>query len=304
MKFLLSFLFFLIFSSNTFSKEKFTEKCDGYCEGENLKVEMAQYPQPFPRIINGKRKKGQMWVTVRAVRKPKSLCIPFDSYINRSIPLKLKKKDFEKYMEDFRKGSEIFETSYNINACRPCPPGIKPSDKTGYCTVPMILLSTMHKTGWDKGYFDPDSFDLSQIAFGRDYSLDKFVNLSEAVKTIALETLIFTISHREQLSFMRIKDKSTNQLVHAYTYTTFKTAAREQVTKATQYEMVLDQNLISYIDSYIEKIQSVYASVFDKRSEDFKNISKLYELIPNDDDLRLFENNFERVSTFHTQNRN
>ena len=304
MKFLLSFLFFLFFFSNAFSKEKFTEKCDGFCEGENLKIEMAAYPQPSYRIINGKRKKSPMWVQVRAVRKPQSLCIPFDSYISRAIPLKLKKKDFDKYMDDFRKGSEIFEASYNINACRPCPPGIKSKTKTGYCTVPMIILSTRHKTGWDKGYFDPNEFDLSLIGFGRDYSSDKLVNLSEAINTIAIEILSFPISYKEEIGFMRLKDKETNQLVYLYSYTTYKTAAREQVTKQTELQMILEQNLTNYLSSYIENIQSVFTSVFDKRSEDFKNISKLYELIPTDDDLSFFKNNFEKVSTFHTQNRN
>ena len=76
MKLLLIFFILIFSSTSAYTKEKFNEKCDGFCEGENLKIETHAYPQPSYRIINGKKKKSPMWVITRAARKENSLCIP------------------------------------------------------------------------------------------------------------------------------------------------------------------------------------------------------------------------------------
>ena len=57
MKILLFLSIFFVLIGNTHSKEKFTEKCDGFCVGEKLKVEAAQYPEPTQIFVNGKKKK-------------------------------------------------------------------------------------------------------------------------------------------------------------------------------------------------------------------------------------------------------
>ena len=304
MKLLLIFFILIFSSTSAYTKEKFNEKCDGFCEGENLKIETHAYPQPSYRIINGKKKKSPMWVITRAARKENSLCIPFDSYINRVVPRKLKKKDFEKHMEDYRQGTDIFETTYSINSCRPCPAGMKSPNKTGYCTITMIFLQVMYKTGWDKGYYDPNTIDFTGLGLGRDYSPDVLVNLSEAIDKIALEYLNFPVSMKKDLSILRFKDKATDEIYYAYSYLTYKTSAKVQVRKETQMQMLQDQNLINYLDDYIENMQSTYTAVFDPRNNDYKNISKLYELIPSDEELDLFKSSFKDVATFHIQNRN
>ena len=305
MKILLFLSIFFVLIGNTHSKEKFTEKCDGFCVGEKLKIEAAQYPEPTQIFVNGKKKKAPMWTITRAVRKPKSVCIVFDSYLNRVIPKEFKKNETEKNMKDFREGTEIFSVTYNINACRPCPAGMKPSkrDKTGYCNIEMFSLAVLYKNGFDKGYLPPDMADFSQLGVGRDVSFDIATNLPNANNQVVYEYLTFPVSLKKDLIVIRFKDKESNNLYYVYSYHTYKTTAKNQVRKQTQMDYVKDQNLIEFLDEYLEKIQKTFSSVWDKRHKNFENISKLYELIPNENELKVIENSFEEVVAFHIQNR-
>ncbi len=305
MRILLFFTFFLTLLSNVTAKEKYTEKCDGFCIGEKLEIGTYQYPQPSQIIINGKKKKNPKWMITRSASKPKSPCIVFDSYLERAIPRKIKKKDFDKYMKDFREGNEIFGASYNINSCRPCPAGMKPSkkDKTGYCPINMISLGVWYKTGFDKGYYPPEMANFSQIGLGRDGSFDILTDLPNANNQVVYEYITFPMSLKKDVEFIRFKDKESGNLFYVYTFYTYKTAAKNQVRKQSQMDYVKDQRLIDFLDNYIEKIQSTYSSVWDKNNKNFEDTSKLYDLIPNDNELSNFSNSFKEIASFHIQNR-
>ena len=306
MKALLFFTLFLTLLSNANAKEKLTEKCDGFCIGEKLEIGTYQYPQPSQIIINGKKKKNPKWMITRSASKPKSPCIIFDSYLERAIPRKIKKKDFDKYMKDFREGNEIFGASYNIHACMPCPAGMKrtKNDKTGFCPVNMISLGVWYKTGFDKGYYPPEMIDFSKIGLGRDSNFDILTNLPNANNQVVLEYLVFPTSPKKEVEFLRFKDKSSGKLFFAYTIYTYKTAGRKQISKQSQMDYVTDQRLIEYLEEYIERLQTTFASVWDEKNKNYKDSSKLYDLIPNDNELERFENSFPEIKTFHIQSRN
>ena len=305
MKILLILFCFLFFLTNANSKEKFTEKCDGFCIGEKLTFEGHGYPQPSQVIINGKKKKRPKWVLARSASKPKSPCIIFDSFIERAIPKTFKKNETEKNMEDYRKGTEIFGASYSVNACRPCPAGMKPSkrDKTGYCPITMSSLVIMYKTGFDKGYYPPEMVDFSQIGLGRDESFDILTNLPNANNQVVIESIVFPMSLKKEVEFIRFKDKASGNLFYVYSFYTYKTAAKNQIRKQTQMDYVKDQRLIDYLDEYIKKTQLNFSSVFDKNNQNFEDVSKLYDLIPNDNELNNFNNSFKEIGSFHIQNR-
>ena len=305
MKTLFLLCFFLILIGNASAKEKLTEKCEGFCVGEKLKIGTYQYPQPSQIIINGKKKKNPKWMITRSASKPKSPCIIFDSYIERAIPRKVKKKDFDKYMEDFRKGNEIFGASYNINSCRPCPAGMKPkkNNKTGYCPINMISLGIWYKNGFDKGYYPSEIIDFSKIGLGRDSNFDILTNLPNANNQVVYEYISFPMSIKKEVEFIRFKDKASGNLFYVYTFYTYKTAAKNQIRKQTQMDHVKDQRLIDFLDGYIEKMQRTYATVWDKNNKNFEDTSKLYGLIPNDNELSNFSNSFKEIASFHIQNR-
>ncbi len=306
MKTILTIIFFLFSTIAVLGNEKL-KKCDGFCEGEELEITVAAYPQPSYRVIDGKRKKSPKWMIARVAQQPDSPCIIFDSFIERAIPRKVKKKDFDKYMEDFRTGNEIFQTMYSINSCIPCPAGKKPDKKykkTGYCVLPMITLFVMYKTGWDKGYFPPETADFSILGIGgRDTNFDILNNLPNANDKVVFEILTFPTSLKDELEIARYKDKSTGKLDWIYHFNTYKTAARNQIRKQTEWQYVNDTNLTNYLNSYVEKTQKIYSSVFNKGSENYKKTSKLYELIPTDNDLKNFNQSFKKVATYHVQNR-
>ncbi len=302
MKLLIFILFFSFFLNNAFTKDK----CDGFCTGEELEIGIYAYPQPSEIIINGKKKKNPKWMITRSASKPKSPCIIFDSYLERAIPRKIKKKDFEKYMKDFREGNEIFGASYNINSCRPCPAGMKPSKKykkTGYCTINMINMGVWYKTGFEKGYYPPEMADFSQMGVGRDGSFDVLTDLPNANNQVVYEFLKFPMSFKKEVEFIRFKEKATGNLFYIYSIYTYKTSAKNQIKKQTQHQYVEDPKLINYLDEYIEYMQKTYSSVWDKKHENYNQVSKLYDLIPDDNELKKFESSFPEVKTFHIQNR-
>ena len=44
--------------------------------------------------------------------------------------------------------------------------------------------------------------------------------------------------------------------------------------------------------------------MFNIGGKEFKNISKLYELIPTNDDINIIKGSFEKAAQFHIQTRN
>ena len=253
MRVLVIFFIFLFSICNVNAKEKFTEKCDGYCEGENLKFEARQYPSKFENAF-GKKSKKPLWTIARAVRKPNSTCMIFDSFIERAVPIKVKKKDKEKYMKDFRSGNDIISANYSINSCRPCPAGVKASkhDKTGYCTIEMIKLDVMYKNGFDKKYFPPDMIDMSVVSFERDETFDILTDLPNANNQVVMEIFNFSLSLKKDVEIVRIKEKGTGNFYYFYSFFTYKTASKQQIKKVSERQFIQDQNLIDFLNDYMK----------------------------------------------------
>ena len=105
------------------------------------------------------------------------------------------------------------------------------------------------------------------------------------------------------MEFIRFKDKASGNLFYVYSFYTYKTAAKNQIRKQTQMDYVKDQRLIDYLDEYIKKTQLNFSSVFDENNQNFKDVSMLYDLIPNDNELNNFNNSFKEIGSFHIQNR-
>tara|TARA_B100000989_G_scaffold173678_1_gene130234 strand:+ start:39 stop:986 length:948 start_codon:yes stop_codon:yes gene_type:complete len=307
------FIFFLFFSNNTFSKEKYTEKCDGFCEGEILEFLTKEYHMPIETM--NKKKIGYSWVQARGVKKPNSTCLIFNSFVNRALPNEIvkgtvKEKDFNKYMEDFKKGTEIYSVSYSINSCRPCPIGMKPNkkDKTGYCTIPMIGLTVWYAKAWEIGFIPQGFVDIKQVGIGREKTFDPLANLPEANSQVVVEMIDIPISYKKDLEILRIKDKATGILIYGYRFYTYKTAAKVQEKSISEFRQLGehqdDFELINFLSKYINDVQMDFSLVYDKNHPYFHDKSKLYDLIFDDNDLSKFEKKFNDVKIFHIQNRN
>ena len=145
--------------------------------------------------------------------------------------------------------------------------------------------------------------NFSQIGLGRDGSFDILTDLPNANNQVVYEYITFPMSLKKDVEFIRFKDKESGNLFYVYTFYTYKTAAKNQVRKQSQMDYVKDQRLIDFLDNYIEKIQSTYSSVWDKNNKNFEDTSKLYDLIPNDNELSNFSNSFKEIASFHIQNR-
>ena len=53
--------------------------------------------------------------------------------------ISVKKSEEEKYMKDFKEGTNMYNAYYEINTCIPCPPGGSKSkrNKSGFCPIPV-----------------------------------------------------------------------------------------------------------------------------------------------------------------------
>ena len=113
--------------------DTFTEKCVGYCKGEIYDYNKHEGPYTAYRFKKGKLKKAPIWNIYRGLTVNKTVCTPFLSWVSRSIPIKVKKKDREKYLKDFREGTDIYQSHYEINSCMPCPPNLATkNNKSGF----------------------------------------------------------------------------------------------------------------------------------------------------------------------------
>ena len=220
------FFFFLLFSTNLKAEKiykiygeqetgKVSEKCNGFCEGEKLSLTIAGSVQKTKRIINGKKKNAPKWVEYRGINVPKTACVPFLSWNERAIPLKVKKSEMDKYMKDFREGTDMYLSHYEINTCIPCPPKVATSrNKSGFCPIPMFSLDVVMKQAFDYGFMEPE--DLSQIELGRDMTGDININLKDALKNIVYERLYLSESLKSSIVFVRFIPKELGMPIYVY----------------------------------------------------------------------------------------
>ena len=279
------------------------EKCLGFCEGEKLKLTIAASVQKTKRIINGKRKNAPKWVTYNGIHVPKTACIPFLSWHERIIPIKWKKSEQEKYMMDFKEGTDMYNAHYEINTCMPCPPKVKSKrNKSGFCAVPMFYLDIVFKQAFDFGFLEPT--DLSVYKIGREITGDIGINLKNALSGIVYEQLTLAESLKSDIAFLRFIEKTSNERFYAYFRITYKTTAKQQAIKMTDRQLLMDEDLAIYLDDFIYNFQKSYSEVFNMKGKDFENFSKLYDLIPTNEDINLLKKNFPKAVKFHIQTRN
>ena len=309
------FIFFFILISTSLKAEtvykiygeqetgKTTEKCNGFCEGEKLNLTIASAVQKTKRIINGKKKTAPKWVEYRGINVPKTSCIPFLSWNERAVPIKVKKSKQDQYMKDFREGTDMYNAYYEINSCIPCPPGGSKSkrNKSGFCPIPMYSLEVVMKQAYDYGFLEPE--DLSQVTIGRDITGDLDINLKNALNSIVYERLYLSESLKSSIVFIRMIDKASNQRVYYYTILRYKTAAKQQSIKQDEIQFLDDEDLASNLDDLINNIQKNFSEVFNMKSSKFENFSLMYDLIPSNEDIELLKNNFPKAAAYHIQNR-
>ena len=283
---------------------KVTEKCNGFCEGEKLNLTIASAVQKTKRIINGKKKTAPKWVEYRGINVPKTACIPFLSWNERAVPLKVKKSEEEKYMKDFKEGTNMYNAYYEINSCIPCPPGGSKSkrNKSGFCPIPMYSLEVVMKQAYDYGFLEPE--DLSQVTIGRDITGDLDINLKNALNSIVYERLYLSESLKSSIVFIRMIDKASSQRVYFYTTLKYKTASKQQPIKQDEMQFLDDEDLASNLDDLINNIQKNFSEVFNMKGSKFENFSLMYDLIPSDEDIELLKNNFPKAAAYHIQTRN
>ena len=308
-------LFFLLLFSTNLKAEKIykiygeqevgkaKEKCTGFCEGEKLNLTIASAVQKTKRIINGKKKTAPKWVEYRGINVPKTACVPFLSWNERAVPIKVKKSKQKEYMDDFRQGTDMYNAHYEINTCMPCPPKVKSSNnKSGFCAVPMYSLDVVMKPAFDYGFLPPE--DLSTTKIGRDITGDLAINLKKALNSIVYERLYLSESLKSNIIFQRVIDKASGQRVFVYTTLGYKTAAKQQVIKQDRVQTLNDENLAKNLDELIHNIQKNFSEVFNMKGSNFENFSLLYNLIPSNNDIELLKQNFPKAATFHIQTRN
>ncbi len=309
------FFFFLLFSTSLKAEKvykiygeqetgKVTEKCNGFCEGEKLNLTIASAVQKTKRIINGKKKTAPKWVEYRGINVSKTACIPFLSWNERAVPLKVKKSEEEKYMKDFKEGTNMYNAYYEINTCIPCPPGGSKSkrNKSGFCPIPMYSLEVVMKQAYDYGFLEPE--DLSQVTIGRDITGDLDINLKNALNSIVYERLYLSESLKSSIVFIRMIDKASSQRVYFYTTLKYKTASKQQPIKQDEMQFLDDEDLASNLDDLINNIQKNFSEVFNMKGSKFKNFSLMYDLIPSNEDIELLKNNFPKAAAYHIQTRN
>lgn len=309
------FFFFLLFSTNLSAEKvykiygepetgKVTEKCNGFCEGEKLNMHIASAVQKTKRIINGKKKTAPKWVEYRGINVANTACIPFLSWNERAVPLKVKKSEQEKYMKDFREGTNMYNAYYEINSCIPCPPGASKAkrNKSGFCPIPMYSLEVIMKQAYDYGFVEPE--DLSQVKLGRDITGDLDINLKDALDSIVYERLYLSESLKSSIVFIRMIDKASNQRVYYYTILKYKTAAKQQPIKQDEIQFLDDENLANNLDNLINSIQKNFSEVFNMKGSKFENFNLMYDLIPSNEDIELLKDNFPKAAAYHIQNRN
>lgn len=282
---------------------KATEKCNGFCVGEKLNLTIASAVQKTKRIINGKKKTTPKWVEYRGINVPKTACIPFLSWNERAVPLKVKKSEEEKYMKDFKEGTDMYNAYYEINTCMPCPPGGSKSkrNKSGFCPIPMFTLSVIMKQAYDYGFLEPK--DLSSIKIGRVITGDLDINLKNSLNSIVYEELYLSESLKSSLYFIRFLNNPSGERFYFYSRVTYKTPAKQQPIKQDEMQMLLDENLAKDLDGLILDIQKNYSEVFNIKGKNFDNFSLMYDLIPSLDEMKNLKKKFPKAAAYHIQNR-
>lgn len=305
---LVIFLILFCFDANA---KKITKKCEGYCEGSIYDFNAYAGPQEGYRVKKGKLKKVPIWSIYRGLTADGTVCTPFLSWISRSIPEKVKKKDMEKYLKDFRQGTDIYQSHYEINSCMPCPPNVATkNNKSGFCPLPMFQLDVFFKDAFDLGYVEKMPYD--ELILGRDITGDLGINLKNSLKNIVMEQLVISTSTKEELVLYRLVPKMLDENTpnkdkigyYLYNFATYKTAAKQQQIKRTDNQVLMDTELMEYLDEYINEIQKKFSEVLYSKGNNFKKYKELYKLIPSKDDMEIYSNSFIKVKEYHIQTRN
>ena len=284
-------------------KGPFKEKCNGFCEDTELNTHIASAVQKTVRIINGKKKKAPKWVEYRGATAVNTACIPFLSWNERAVPIKVKKSEYEKYMKAFREGTDMYNAYYEINSCIPCPPNVKSkSNKSGFCPIPMFTLTVVMKQAYEYGFVEP--MDLSQINIGREITGDTGINFKNSLAGIVFEQLTLSETFKSNLILTRYFDKPSGRRYYIYNVVTYKTAAKQQAIKATEQQFLEDQDLEIYLDTFIDNFQKNFSEVFNIKGKNFKKYDQLYQLIPSEKNIGVIKNSFPKAAKFYIQNRN
>ena len=313
--------FFIIFLSLfcfEIKADTFTKKCVGYCEGNVYDSNVSETLSKAPRFEKGKFKNVPIWNIYRGLTVTNTVCTPFLSWISRSIPKKIKKKDREKYLKDFHEGTEIFTSHYEINSCMPCPPNIATkNNKSGFCPIPMFQLDVFFKDAFDLGYLGEElkNFPYNEVIVGRELTGDIQINLKNSLKNIVMENLRISTSLKEELVLVRLVPKMLDENTqnkdktgyYVYSYRTYKTAAKQNVIKETQQEILMDYELMEYLDKFIFEIQQKFSETLYSIlsvGDNSRKYVELYQLIPTSKEMEIYSNSFIKVKEFHIQTRN
>lgn len=306
-----TFIFFLLFFFTNLNAEEQTKTCKGFCENE---IYISERPLlGFPEKIKIGKKKYKSLTYKTALRVKESPCRPFGNYFSV-----IEKK--------------IYESLFAINTCMPCPTDIKleKSNKTGFCSIPMIQLFTIYKSSLDIGYVSREWVEFfNEFSFGRTKggvtksemkeltpSAKNFSkSLEQAKDEIVSEVLFMSISKKRSAFFMRVIDKNGDSNMPFFYFGTisFKSPLKEwgQITKFSEVsyfevENMNDMDLWYWLNDYIYNFQKVFFDEFkrDNNGNTNVNANNLYTLIPSSTDLDLIDKKIKGIKKYNLQTRN
>lgn len=295
MKFLLFILFFLIYFSNTYSQTN----CTGFCKGERYILNaLPNIEKDVESLGNTKYK---TWTYSRGLAVENSNCMPFFT------SLVFKRNDKKKFAKDIAQVPWKFRN--DINICLPCTDFWAKNDYEGFCLLTYYRLDVVYK-GSIENNFPPKNYrdqmwwwyKRNNTVIGRDYDLP--VDFSNHQKDILAEYITFTIDPKNELRITKFIDKEFGEL-YAYQYASFKTPLKQQVSSASDLEMVEDEEAKELINIFIKKLMTSTSEFYAEDGiKKILNFSKLYDTIPTDDEIERFSEYFPELSKFHIQRRN
>lgn len=294
MKFLLFIFFFLIYFSNSYSKTN----CTGFCKGE--KYILNALPDIEKDVENIGNTKYKTWTYNRGLAVENSNCMPFFTSL---VFERNNKKNFAK---DIAQVPWKFRN--DINICLPCTDFWAKNGFEGFCLLTYYRLDVVYK-GAVKNNFPPKDYRDqmwwwyrgNNTIIGRDYDLP--ADFSNHQKDILAEFITFTIDPKNELRITKFIDKEFGEL-YAYQYASFKTPLKQQVSSASDLEMIEDEEAIELINTFIKKLMTSTSEFY---AEDgirkILNFGKFYGTIPTDDEIKRFSEYFPELSKFHIQRR-
>ncbi len=274
-----------------------------YDKNQEVRLVNNVYQSQKKIKINKKKKKIQINAESNSVKSEQLGCDIFN-YTN----LRLDSPE----IEDTNK---LLATYYSVNFCRPCPPGFKKDkeNKSGVCSIPVFQYIILYQNYINYNIepvnvrvatMIPNAIEKTDMVFniGRNKSSDINKEIIQSIDNIHTELFLLPLSLKEQGVFIR--QFIDNEKFLFLNIQSYKTTAKLQSIKMSDLFSLFETSskgyaygfdVPNYIENFIDDIQKNISSFFATNEKKIDNISTLYSLIPNEDDLVTFLDDIESV---------